>query len=417
MSSFAAIDIGATKVAAVVAEVDAAGNPRLLGIATTPYHGLRKGRIHDANDTAKAVSSALKKAETMAGKPAKEVAVAVSGEAIDSRPARGLVPILDPNKPITREDVHRVINHSKQTPLPDDCELILAVPRAFRVDGRREIQKPIGTRGQRLEAETLLVTAPSEQLDEISACVQTAGVEVQSWVPKGVASGEAATTLEERELGVVVIDIGGDLTDVAVFHKGTAVALQTVPVGSNHITKDIAVLLKTSVSEAERLKKDAGTCGEVTDGDAVYVEQEGTSQRRPFERRVLAQIVHARAKEILTMSLQCAQGIAPGVRTKGGIVLTGGGSRLHGIGELASKVGKGARVRIGDPEPMAGLGDLLAGPEFATAAGLVRFGARLRDRDGVAAETGDLRRLLRGLGSNFSSKETLESKQETMTNG
>lgn len=404
MSTFAAIDIGATKVAVVVAEIEDADGPRLIGFGVAPNAGVRRGHVVDIERTARAVSDAIRKAETMSGRTIREVTVAISGDAIQSAPSRGLVPILNPSRTITREDVHRVINHSKQTPLAEDRELILAVPRSYRVDGQSGVVRPVGMSGQRLEAETLLVTAPTTQLENFSKSVREADATIESWVPKALASGEAVTTASEREAGVAVIDLGGDSTDVAVYVDGSVVFLKTLPVGAHHITNDISVLLKTSVAEAERLKIDAGVCGNVENDEAVYVEQSGTSQRRPFERRVLAEIITARAKEILLLAIDAIEEAVPLARLGSGVVITGGGSKLSGLSELAKSLAARTPVRLGVPEPFPGLGDLLAEPEFATSAGLLRFGVRLRDQEGVAAETGDLRRLIKSFGSIFSTK-------------
>src|SRR5688572_16261474 len=254
MSTFAAIDIGATKVAVVVAEVEEAGGPRLIGFGVAPNSGVKKGHVVDIDGAADADSQAIRKAERMSGRSIREVTVAISGDAIQSAPSVGLVPILNPSRTITREDVHRVINHSKQTPLADDRELILAVPRSYRVDGQTGVVKPVGMSGQRLEAETLLVTAPTTQLDNFQKSVRAADAEVDSWVPKALASGEAVTTNSDRETGVAVIDIGGDSTDVAVYQDGSVVFLKTLPIGAHNITNDISILLKTTIAEAERLK-------------------------------------------------------------------------------------------------------------------------------------------------------------------
>lgn len=404
MSTFAAIDIGASKVAVIIAEVDDTAGPRLAGVGTASHQGSQKGRIVDQEAAARAVAEAIRKAEAMASRKVREVTVAVSGDAIESSPSRGLLPILNPGRSISREDVHRVINHSKQTPLPEDRELILAVPRSYKVDGKAQAASPVGKSGQRLEAETLLVTAPVDQLDEIADCLQVADLEIESWTAKALCSGEAVTKPGDREAGVAVIDIGSDTTDIAVYVDGSVVLLDMVPLGSKHITKDISVLLKTSIAEAERLKIDAGTCGAVADDEAVYVEQAGSAQRRPFARRVLAEIVTARAKEIIGMALDSIEDAVPLSRLRAGLVLTGGGSQLKGLGELAQQIAHGMQVRIGVPEPFPGLGDALSGPEFATSAGLLRFGVRLRDQEGVAAETGDLRKLIRSFGQIFSTK-------------
>jgi cell division protein FtsA len=402
MSTFAAIDIGASKVAVVVADIDDSGNLRLIGFGESPNSGVKKGHVVDIDSAAEAVSQALRKAERMSGRTIRDITVAISGDAIQSSPGVGLVPILNPTRTITREDVHRVINHSKQTLLPKDRELILAVPRSYRVDGQNGVVKPVGMSGQRLEAETLLVTAPTHQLDNLQKSVRAADAEVDSWVPKALASGEAVTTASDREMGVAVIDIGGDSTDVAVYQNGSVVFLKTLPVGAQNITNDVSILLKTTLAEAERLKKDASTCGNGGDDETVYVEQSG--QRRPFNRKVLNEIVTARAKEIILLALEAVEEVTDLRQLRAGLVLSGGGAKLKKIDELAKSLTGNTPVRIGIPEPFEGLGDLIAAPEYATAAGLIRFGARLRDQEGVAAETGDFRKLIKSFSSIFSGK-------------
>jgi cell division protein FtsA len=402
MSTFAAIDIGATKVAVVVAEIEESGLPRLIGFGVSPNSGVKKGHIVDIDGAAKAVSDAIRKAERMSGRTIRDVTVAISGDAIQSAPSVGLVPILNPTRTITREDVHRVINHSKQTPLPEDRELILAVPRSYRVDGQTGVVKPVGMSGQRLEAETLLVTAPTNQLDNFQKSVRNADAEVESWVPKALASGEAVTTQSDRDMGVAVIDIGGDSTDVAVYQNGSVVFLKTLPVGAHNITNDISILLKTTIAEAERLKTDAASCQDAGESEAVYVEQGG--QRRPFNRKVLNEIVTSRAKETLLLAMEAIEEAADFRQLRSGIVLTGGGAKLSGIANLAKELTGNTPIKIGVPEPFPGLGDIIAGPEYATSAGLLRFGVRLRDQEGVAAETGDIRKLFKSFSSIFSGK-------------
>ena len=402
MSTFAAIDIGATKVAVVVAEIDESGGPRLIGFGVAPNSGVKKGHVVDIEGAAEAVTSAIQKAERMSSRSIRDVTVAISGDAIQSAPSVGLVPILNPSRTITREDVHRVINHSKQTPLPEDRELIIAIPRSYRVDGRAGVVRPVGMSGQRLEAETLLVTAPTSQLDNYQKSVRAAEVEVESWVPKALASGEAVTTQADRDAGVAVIDVGGDSTDVAVYQDGTVVFLKTYPIGAHNITNDLSILLKTTIAEADRLKKDASACNGSGGDEPVYVEQNG--QRRPFERRVLNEIVTARAREILLLALEAVEEAVDLRYLRAGLVLTGGGSKLNGVVDLAKELSGNIPVKVGIPDAFPGLGDVLASPEYATSAGLLRFGARLRDQEGVAAETGDIRKLFKSFSSIFSGK-------------
>lgn len=407
MSSIAAIDIGSTKAVTVIADVDSSDGIRIVAVGTAQCNGLKKGTVVDIEDTAQSVVNSVRKAEQMANRKISSVTVGITGEHIESVASKGLVPILNPSRTISREDVHRVINHSKQIALETDRELILAVPRSFKVDGNDGVTRPIGMSGERLEVDTLLITGLASHLENLERCVNRAQIEIEQIVPQQVATGMAVADKQEQELGVAVIDIGGGNTDVAVYFEGSIAHVGMVPLGSMHITSDISVLLKTAIQEADRLKLEGATCGyeSIPENEPVDVQQVGSPGRRPFPRRILGEMVAARAKEILCFARSIIEDCAPFDKLTGGIIITGGGSRLKGLAPFAEKLFPETPVRLGAPSKIAGLGDMLASPEYSTAAGLIRYALRTRQDESVGAETGDWRKIFGKLGSIFGAKQ------------
>jgi cell division protein FtsA len=411
MSSIAAIDIGSTKAVTVIAELDTSGAPRVVAVGQAKCNGLKRGTVVDIEETARAVVESIRKAEQMANRKITDVVVSITGDHLHSKPSKGLVPILNPSRTITREDVHRVINHSKQIVLEGERELILAVPRAFKVDGNDGVSRPIGMSGERLEVSTLLITGLTTHLENLEKCVSRAQVEAENFVPQHLATGLAVASPTEKEMGVAIIDIGGGTTDVAVYTDGSIAFIGMVPIGSRHITSDISILLKTSTDEAERIKLEGGTClpDSVGERDAIPVEQVGSNQRRPFAKKALAEIVAARTKEILQMVKNEVAGECDIERLGAGAILTGGGSKLAGAQEFAESI-LGVPVRVGKPEQLAGLGDMLAGPEYSTAVGLVKYAFKSREDESVAAEAGDWRKLFGSIKSIFAPRSREEIK-------
>ncbi|MBA3725396.1 MAG: cell division protein FtsA [Armatimonadetes bacterium] len=405
MSSIAAVDIGSTKVVTVIADLEHPGSPRVVGVGVAPCGGTKRGVVVDIEETAQAVVSSVRKAEHMANRKLGSATVSVAGEHLHSQPSRGLVPILNPSRAITREDVHRVINHSKQIAIQGDRELILSVPRSFKIDGRDGITKPFEMSGERLEVNTLLITGLSSQLENLQRCIGRAQIDVEQMIPRALATGLAVTDAAEREQGVAVLDIGGGATDVAVYIDGSPIHLAMLSVGSQHITSDIQYLLKTTTDEAERIKVDAGACSPEGFGedDVVEVEQIGNSQARPFSKRVLAEIIGSRVREIFRMASEEIDSAVDPKKLGAGWVVTGGGSKLQGLAEFV-ETAAGIKVRTAAPKPFVGMGDMLAGPEFATGVGLIKFGLKAQQDESVTAEAGDSRKLVRSIGSIFASK-------------
>ncbi|MBI3721017.1 MAG: cell division protein FtsA, partial [Fimbriimonas ginsengisoli] len=294
------------------------------------------------------------------------------GSHLEGVNAQGFVPIYPRSRTITREDVLQVINHSRQVVLPPDREQIEAIPREFRIDGQRGIQRPIGMSGGRLEVVTYLVTGQTTHLQNVEKAVSMAGRQVEQMVLQPLASGLGVLTAEELDLGVVVADVGGGTTDVAVFSGGSIAFSASLPIGGQLVTSDLSKLLKTSPDEAERLKTEAGCALArlVGEKESVTVTQLGQAEARPLQRRVLCEIIESRMREIAKMVWQQIERSGLNGMLPGGIVLTGGGSRLSGSADLFGDVLKNMRVRVGEPDVD---GKAHGGYSFATAVGLARY--------------------------------------------
>lgn len=396
MDSIAAIDIGNTKAVTIIADIDDRLVSRVVAVGTAPCAGLRRGTVVDIEETAQAVVSSVRRAEQMANRKISHVTISVGGEHVRGQNSQGIVPIVPPGRTITREDVNRVINHSKQIVLPPDRELIHAIPRTFKVDGQDGVLRPFGMSGERLEVSTHLVSGQATHIQNLERCVNRAQIEVDAVVHSPLASGLAVLGKNEMESGAAIVDIGAGTTDVAVFSDGSIAFTGVLPIGAAHITSDISKLLKTSLEEAEHLKLTAGSCDpeSISREEVAMVRQVGAESPRPMERRVLAEIIEARAREILSMARDLVVESGYGSGLAGGFVLTGGGSRLNGLQTLAERVFATAPSRLGAPTSLGGLSDMVSGPEFATVVGLVKYSLRMREEETVAAENGDWKRLI-----------------------
>lgn len=401
MHSIAIIDIGTTKAVTVITEMDNTGHPRVVGVGKAPCKGLKKGSVVDTKETTQGVVASIRQAEQMANKKIHRVIASVTGAHIEGVNSTGIVPILPPARQITREDVHRVINHSKQIAIDQDKELIMAVPRTFKVDGLDGVSRPYGMNGGRLEVSTLLVTGTTSHLNNLQECIERAQLEVECLVPMAMAAGTGVLSENEMEIGTAVADIGGGTTDIAIFVDGSVAHIRMIPLGSQHATSDISILLKTSIEEAEKLKIQNATCAPemVMQGEAVEVHQDGNGKARPFDRSVLAQIVEARFREILKLVKDEIETSGLADKIPGGIVFTGAGSKINHLEILTTKIFGDTPTRIGNPKQLHGLGDMIAGPEYAAAVGLVKYGARMKEEQTVTAEEGDWKQVFKKIGS------------------
>jgi cell division protein FtsA len=371
------LDIGTTKTCTVVA-VNGSAGLEIVGVGEAPSYGMRKGVVVDLEETIKSIEAATEKAERMAGLHFNEVFVGITGDHIRSTNNRAVVAVSSDDREVTSGDVRRVVDASKIINLPSDRQIIHALPRYFTVDGQEGVNDPVGMAGGRLEVDTHIVTGSSSFITNVLKCVQRAGLETLGVVFEPLASSAATLLPEEKQVGVVLLDIGGGTTDIAVYSLGSAIYTATIPVGGNVLTSDISLGLKTTLAEAEAVKKRLGASEKEERFDVRTLDGRATREHSMTELR---QIVVPRVLETLRMAKQKIVENVPRDLVLGEVVLTGGGAQLPGIEPIAEEV-FGLPVRIGTPNSISGLTDAMAAPQYATAMGLVLFGAN-GDRDDV----------------------------------
>jgi cell division protein FtsA len=383
------LDIGTTKTCTIVATNGPSGL-EIVGFGEAPSLGMRKGVVVDLDETIRSIESATERAERMAGVHFSEVFVGITGDHIRSTNNRAVVAVSGEDREVTPGDVRRVIDASKIINLPSDRQIIHALPRYFTVDGQEGVNDPIGMAGGRLEVDTHIVTGSTSFITNVLKCVHRAGLDSVGVVFEPLASSAATLLQEEKQVGVVLLDIGGGTTDIAVYSLGSAIYTATIPVGGNVLTSDISLGLKTTLAEAEEVKKRLGAAPEEQNFAVHTLDGRSTKEHSTSELR---QIVVPRVLETLRMAKQKIVENVPRDLVLGEVVLTGGGAQLPGIGPIAEGV-FGLPVRTGTPNALGGLTEVMAAPQYATAVGLVLFGANGdhddasragRRRSGIAA--------------------------------
>ena len=369
------LDIGTTKTCAVVAAATGEGL-EVIGIGEAPSTGLRKGVITDLEETVRSIEAATEKAERMAGVHISHVYVGVTGEHVQSTSNRGVVAVSGEDREVVRGDVRRVVDASKLITLGAERQIIHALPRHFTVDGHDGVTDPVGMSGARLEVDTHIVTGGNTFITNVLKCVHRAGLEPAGIVFEPLASSAATLLPEEKHVGVMLLDIGGGTTDVAVYAAGGAVHTSTIPVGGNILTNDIALGLGTTFAEAERTKRTLGSATNDQDAQSDFsVTMLDGRTSRTVTRGQLRGIVGPRLLEIFRLAKAQVAERLPRDVILAEVVVTGGGAHLHGIERAAAQF-FGMPARIGVPTSIGGLTDALKRPEFATAVGLVIFGPK-----------------------------------------
>jgi cell division protein FtsA len=374
----AVLDLGSSKATCLLAELGKDGRIDVLAVATTDCKGLKKGVIVDLDAAAESARSVIREVEGKTGFEVGPLSLSVSGAHLEGWNVQGLVPIFPPTRSITREDVLQVINHSRQVVLPPDREQVQALPREFRVDAQRGVSQPIGMKGAQLSVQTYLVTGQMSQLRNVERVVELAGRTPGPLVLSALASGLAVLSEEERKAGVVVLDIGAGVTDLAIFLDGAPAYSVSIPIGGQLVTSDIGNLLRTSPEEAERLKRQHGAAhaDEVSPDESVDVLQIGQSVMRPLQRHVLCEIIESRMRELALYVAGHLEKSGLSNQLPCGVVLTGGGSLLPGTAEVFRESLKGMPVRLGERLMISGPTSSSTGPVagLSTAMGLALFG-------------------------------------------
>lgn len=371
------LDIGTTKICCIVGEVAEGGADPIIdivGIGTAPSSGLRKGVVVNIDATVESISKAVEEAELMAGIEISTVYTGIAGGHIKSFNSTGIVAIKD--KEVTEQDVQRVIDGAKAVAIPLDREVIHIIPQEYMINGQDGIRDPIGMSGVRLEAKVHIVTGAVSSAQNIIKCANKAGLNVAEICLEPIASAEAVLTSDEKELGVVLVDIGGGTSDIAIFKDGAIVHTAVLAIGGNHITNDISIGLRTPMNEAEALKIRYGSSmiSMVNAEETIEVSGVGGRKARVVPRRLLAEIIEPRVEEVF--SLIHREVIKAGFENAlgSGYVITGGATLLEGMPELAEMIFE-VPVKRGVPQNVGGLREIVNSPKFATGVGLLKYGA------------------------------------------
>jgi len=389
-----ALDIGTTKVVAVVAEVLPEGGFEVLGLGQHESKGMRKGVVVNIETTVNSIQRALEEAELMADCKIRDVYTGIAGNHIRSFNSSGMVAVKD--KEVTATDVGRVIETAKAVNIPTDQQVLHVLTQEFIVDGQEDIREPIGMSALRLEVKVHIVTGSVSAAQNIVKCVRRCGLEVQDLILQPLASSLACLTPDERELGVVLVDIGGGTTDVAIYTGGAIRHTAVLPIAGDQITNDIAAMLRTPTPDAEDIKIRYGIAKQVLANPADMVEVPGLGDRGPrlVNRQALGAVIEPRVEELFGLVQQVIRDSGYEDLLASGIVLTGGSSLLPGVVELAEDVFL-KPVRVATPEYEGGLADVMRNPRFSTVMGLLGEARlqRLRGRK-VAQQDGSFRRVL-----------------------
>ncbi len=368
------LDIGTTKVCAVVGEVDADGIT-ILGVGTSPCRGLRRGIVVNIDWTVRSIRDAIDAAQTMAGVEIRTVYAGIAGSHVRSQISDGVAAIS--NGEVGRTDVERALEGARAIPIDADRQILHVIPREYTVDSQDGIRDPIGISGVRLGVAVNLVTAATNCVQNVIRCAERCGLTVADVVLQPLASSEAVLSDDEKEIGVAVIDIGGGTTDLLLYVDGGIAHTSVIPVGGQYITSDVAHGLRTPIAEADRLKRLAGCAlgRMVADDEEIEVPGVGGHPPRRAARRVLSDLIEPRVEEIFAAARQRIEATGMLEQLAAGAVITGGSVLLPGMIEFAEEI-LGMPVRVGLPTGIKGITQLVHGPEYATAVGLVKYGAQ-----------------------------------------
>ncbi len=383
----AAIEIGSSKVATLISKVEE--DPvslesviNIVGASSVASKGIKKGQIVNIEEAVEAAVSSVESSERMAGYNLDSAYLAIGGAQIHSQNSHGVVAISDPNGEITQSDVDRAIEAASAVTLPASREVIHVLPREYIVDGESGVRDPIGMSGVRLEVDTHIISASSSSIKNIKKAVAEVGIQIEGMVFTGLASAEAVVSPTEKELGCVLIDVGGGTTSIVVFVDGSISYSGVIPIGASHVTNDLAVGLRCSLEDAEKIKlalsskkKKTGTAA-IPEEDELDLSTLGVTEIRKISRKTLLEgIIRPRLNEIFTMvkiELE-KQGLAN--RIPSGAIITGGGAETAGVIDSAKRM-LGLQVRVGIPSNLTGLIDDIMTPAFSTSIGLLKFGVK-----------------------------------------
>ncbi|OIQ18598.1 MAG: cell division protein FtsA [Bacteriovorax sp. MedPE-SWde] len=364
------LDIGTTKVCTIVGIQNPGNELEIIGIGTHPSHGLKKGSVVNIDKTVKSIQNSLEEAKLMAGVDIARATIGIAGSHIYSFNSSGVVAVK--GKEITQDDIDRVLEAAKAVVMPSDREIIHIIPQEFRVDNTSGIKNPVGMCGTRLEAHVHIVTGSISLIQNLVKCVEQTGIGVDHVTLQPIASSESVLSSEEKEMGTLLVDIGGGTTDLAFWKDGSLIHTQVIPVGGNHFTNDLAVALKIPHAEAERIKVNHGSVLAEQMNQSAHITVQGIAGTKPREVQLsfIAKVLGARAEELFTLIQKSLKEKQLSTDITGGIVITGGGALIKGMPELGEYLLE-RPLKLGYPVAFGGMTNVMQNPKFSTVLGLL----------------------------------------------
>ena len=369
-----AIDVGTTKICTIIGTLDSGGSIQVLGVGLVPSHGLHKGMVVNVEEATESIAASVKRAEQASGLRVESAYIGVTGRHISSINSHGVVAIPRNDRLVRPDDLRRVLASAQHINIPDDRKILHAIPRGYALDNQERIKEPVGMHGFRLDVETHIITAAVASVQNLVKCIRSAGVEIEDLVLEPLASGEAVLTPEEREMGIILADIGGGTTDIAVFKEGSIYHSSIIPVAGYQVTSDISIGLGLPFEIAEAMKKKYGNVYP----DVLTKSEESTlsvEDGHSVSYRDLCNITKVRMEELLRLILLEMPDSNYASLAPAGLVLTGGGAKLAGLEALARSSIR-TQTRIGEPMGIYGITDILHDPSHATGVGLLLWGMR-----------------------------------------
>lgn len=378
------LDLGSNMIRIAVGEPGAeGGKPSIIGVGEAPSNGIRRGSIVDVEDAVSSISQALEKAERMTGIPIEHAYVAIGGSNIVTHMTKGVVAVSRADGEISHDDVARAIEAAQASIGPRNQEILHIIPRHFSVDNQTKIKDPVGMNGIRLEVAAHIIEGSQTHISNLTKVIFRTGVDIDDFVLAPLAASTSVLTKRQKELGVVLVDLGGGTTDVAVFEEGELLHTNILPIGASHITNDLAIGLKTSVDVAEKVKLEFGYAvpSEIDKKEEIDLSKLNEQEEQVISRREVAEIIRARMEEIFELVQKELKKVKRDGKLPGGVVLTGGGAKMAGVVDVAKET-LGLPAQVGFPKDYASAIEKIDDPAFATSVGLVAWGADTETRVG-----------------------------------
>lgn len=370
------VDVGSSNVRTVIAQIfPEEENPRIIGVGVAPSFGIRKGAVVDLEETTRAICESVEKAEINSGKKISHAVVSLGGAHISSQNSKGVVAVGRADGEVVEDDITRVINAAQAISIPANKEIIHVIPKNYSLDDQKDIKDPLGMNGVRLEVDAMIIEGSSPFIKNLAKCLEQAGIEPDDFILSPLAAAKAALTKRQKELGVVLIDIGGGTTSLIVFEENELLHTAILPVGGSHITNDIAIGLRTSIDVAEKVKLEFGSAlpREISKKEDINLSEIESNEEGIVSRQHVAEIVEARLEEIFSMVNKELKSIGREKLLPAGVVLTGGTAKIPGAVDLAKDV-LALPAQTGFPLQLGGLIDKVDDPSFVTSVGLLLWG-------------------------------------------